>query len=127
MGVQLRALQVGCLLYALSSATMASAAPDATRPSDINPQPPTTPAAPANPTPSAPVTGDLFSLTSLGAPTGQQLAGYGVYLNGGYVGNLVSGLSGGYKQGAAYGNDVAYGFDLDLQQILGIPQARLTT
>ena len=125
MAAPSRHLQLGTLFLALAATTMAKAGPEPTRPSDINPQPPTTPAAPANPTPSAPETGDLFSLESLGAGLGQTLAERGVYISGGYVGNVVSGLSGGYQQGAAYGNDLAYGFDLDLEKILGIPQARL--
>ncbi len=125
MTAQAKALLACTLCCALLAAHPAGAQPDTTRPSDINPQPPTTPASPANPTPAVPFTGDLFSLESLGAPLGQQLASHGVYLSGGYVGNLVSGLSGGYQRGAAYGNDVAYGIDLDLQQILGIPDARI--
>jgi porin len=71
--------------------------------------------------PTAP--GDFFSLTSVGKSTGQYLADNGIFLDLGFQNEFEASVMDGRKRGVAYTAEPYGGFDLDLQTILGIPNA----
>ncbi|HEY0184140.1 MAG TPA: carbohydrate porin [Rhodopila sp.] len=71
--------------------------------------------------PTAP--GDFFSLTSLGKSAGQTLKDAGIYLNLGFQSEIQANIMDGRKRGAAYTGEPFGGVDLDLERILGIPNA----
>jgi porin len=80
-----------------------------------------TPAQPLSLAPTQP--GDFFSLTQIGSSTGQALKASGIYLNLGFVDEFEANVVDGRKRGIAYTAEPSGGLDLDLQQILGIPDA----
>jgi len=67
--------------------------------------------------------GDLFSLTSIGQPAGQYLKDLGIYLNLAWQNEVQANVMDGRKRGADFTAEPSGGVDLDLQQILGIPNA----
>jgi porin len=67
--------------------------------------------------------GDLFSLTQIGKSTGQVLRDNGIYINLGYQTEFQANVIDGRKRGIAFTGEPFGGVDLDLQTILGIPNA----
>ncbi|WP_158913258.1 carbohydrate porin [Caulobacter sp. S45] len=67
--------------------------------------------------------GYLFNLATFGEGPGNTLAKYGVYLHGATQMSTISPISGGHKQVTDYQDLGYYGFDVDLQKAIGIPEA----
>jgi porin len=74
-------------------------------------------------TPQSAETGYLFSVADVGVPLSDSLGDQGIYLRGGYVGDLLGNVGGGFKTGSLYSNEVKYGFDLDMERLASIPGA----
>ena len=65
--------------------------------------------------------GYLFNLRPVGADFGRTLANYGIYLQGKELAETLSNVSGGIKRGTSFEGYTAFGVDLDLNRIVGIP------
>ncbi|HET6308083.1 MAG TPA: carbohydrate porin [Rhodopila sp.] len=64
--------------------------------------------------------GWLFDLSGLGQGVGAALADKGIYLNGHYMGEGLSEVGGGRKQGSFYESYTTAGADFDMGKIVGI-------
>lgn len=64
--------------------------------------------------------GYLFNLRPYGLALGQDLANYGIYLNGRTLQQAVDLTSGGLKRGTSYEGFNLFGIDLDMNRIAGI-------
>jgi porin len=67
--------------------------------------------------------GDLFSFSQIGQAAGQMLKNDGIYLNGGYVNDILADVKGGNTTGATATGDAFVGADFDMNTIAGIPNA----
>jgi carbohydrate-selective porin OprB len=65
--------------------------------------------------------GYLFNLRPVGADFGRTLANYGVYIQGKELAEILRNVSGGIKQGTSFEGYTAFGVDLDMNRIAGIP------
>ena len=120
-GLGLSATVLICALASVSAPAIAQYAPGGTSG--------TAPVVQSNPTPSptsapplAPTVGTTSPFPGLTA-LGQTLKNDGVYLSLSYVYNLNSLVSGGLKTGTVPNGELSFGTVLDLQTILGIPEA----
>jgi porin len=115
-GLYLSATVMVCMLSGVSTAANAQSAtggaPEPLLGTPQYPAPPPAEPAVANPSPFAGVTA-----------LGQTLKNHGVYLSLGYVYNLNSLVTGGVKTGTVPNGELTFGTVLDLQTILGIPEA----
>jgi len=82
---------------------------------------PSPPSQPADTTPS----GYLFSFTHIGRAFGQTIKNDGIYLRGAYINDILADVSGGNERGTTGTGDAAFGVDLDLSKIAGIPDAAI--
>jgi porin len=64
--------------------------------------------------------GYLFNLRPYGLKLGQDLASYGIYLNGRTLQQMVDLTNGGLKRGVSYEGFNLFGIDLDMNRIAGI-------
>jgi porin len=69
--------------------------------------------------------GDLFSFNQIGQAAGQILKNNGVYLNAGYVNDILADLKGGNTTGATATGDAFVSADFDMNTIAGIPNAAM--
>ncbi|HEY0182454.1 MAG TPA: carbohydrate porin [Rhodopila sp.] len=69
--------------------------------------------------------GDLFSFNQIGEAAGQILQNNGVYLNAGYVNNILADVKGGNTTGATATGDAFVSGDFDMNTIAGIPDAAI--
>jgi porin len=69
--------------------------------------------------------GDLFSFDQIGKETGQILKNSGIYLNAGYVNDILANVKGGNTTGATATGDAFVGADFDMNTIAGIPNAAM--
>jgi porin len=67
--------------------------------------------------------GDLFSFNQIGQEAGQILKNDGIYLNAGYVNDILADVKGGNTTGATSTGDGYVGADFDMNTIAGIPDA----
>jgi porin len=67
--------------------------------------------------------GDLFSFNQIGVEAGQILKNNGVYLNAGYVNDILADVKGGNTTGATATGDAFFSADFDMNTILGIPNS----
>jgi porin len=65
--------------------------------------------------------GYFFNLRPVGADFGRTLANYGIYLQARDLSEVLSNVSGGVKRGTSFEGYTAFGFDLDMNRIAGIP------
>jgi porin len=69
--------------------------------------------------------GYLFSLTQIGQEPGQTLKNDGIYLRAVYVNDILADVAGGNKQGTTSTGEFAFGMNLDMHTIAGIPDAAI--
>jgi porin len=69
--------------------------------------------------------GDLFSFNQIGQVAGQIMKSDGIYLNGGYVNDILADMKGGNTTGATTTGDAFVGADFDMNAIAGIPNAAI--
>jgi porin len=69
--------------------------------------------------------GDLFSFDQIGKETGQILKNNGIYLNAGYVNDILADVKGGNTTGATATGDAFVSADFDMNTIAGIPNAAM--
>jgi porin len=67
--------------------------------------------------------GDLFSFNQIGKEAGQILKNDGIYLNAGYVNDILAVVKGGNSTGATSTGDAFVSADFDMNTIAGIPNA----
>ena len=106
-----------CALSVVSAPAFAQSATGGTAGAPLNAQP--NPAPSPMPAPEMAATSPFPGLTALG----QTLKNDGVYLSLSYIYNLNSLVSGGLKTGTVPNGELSFGTVLDLQTILGIPEA----
>jgi len=76
-------------------------------------------------TPGTAPSGYLFSFSKIGRHLGQALKSDGIYLRGAYVNDILADVDGGNRRGTTGTGDAAFGADLDLNKIAGIPNAAI--
>jgi porin len=83
------------------------------------------PSSPAQSSPSASTTppGYLISLPQIGQDPGQILKNNGIYLRAVYINDILADVAGGNKQGTSSTGETAFGANLDMNAIAGIPNA----
>jgi porin len=69
--------------------------------------------------------GDLFSFDQIGKETGKILKNSGIYLNAGYVNDILADVKGGNTTGATATGDAFVSADFDMNTIAGIPNAAM--
>jgi porin len=67
--------------------------------------------------------GDLFSFNQVGKEAGEVLKNSGIYLNAGYVNDILGNVSGGNTTGTTSTGDAFVSADFDMNTIAGIPNA----
>jgi carbohydrate-selective porin OprB len=67
--------------------------------------------------------GDLFSLDQVGQAAGQVLKNKGIYLDSGYLNNILANVSGGNKTGFTSTGEAFVAGHFDMNTIAGIPNA----
>ena len=67
--------------------------------------------------------GYLMSFPKIGQDLGQTLKNDGIYLRAAYVNDILADIAGGNKQGTTSTGDAAFGMNLDMTTIAGVPNA----
>ena len=69
--------------------------------------------------------GDLFSVDQIGQAAGQVLKNHGIYLDAGYVNDILADVKGGNETGATSAGDAFVAAHFDMNTIAGIPNASM--